>query len=176
MGLGALAIQVCGGHSGVGVARAIAEGGGQRARAGLVVVRVLPGVNGGVDGDGPHAGGVAITVAVVVLSTISTGPHIDVTQATATLIDTPESTNQSLVFIVSTNQSLPANCLNQKQEDVLVSAVGFGGKVCLRNQTTQHIKPCSLVTSYQSLALALLPAVTVGSGTGPLKLAIMALG
>ena len=69
----------------VGVLGPVAEGGGQGGGAGLVVVSVLAGVDGRVDGDGPHGGGVAVAVAVVVLAAVTRGPHVDVAKAVAAL-------------------------------------------------------------------------------------------
>ncbi len=48
-------------------------------------MRVLARVDGRVDGDGPHGGGVAVAVAVVVLAAVARGPNVDVAQAVATL-------------------------------------------------------------------------------------------
>ncbi len=85
MGASALAVQVRGGDARVGVLGAVGEGGGQGGGAALVVVRVLASVDGRVDGDGPHGGGVAVAVAVVVLAAVARGPNVDVAQAVATL-------------------------------------------------------------------------------------------
>ena len=46
---------------------------------------VLAVVDGAVDRNGPHAGGVAITVTIIILTSIATGPHVDVSQAISTL-------------------------------------------------------------------------------------------
>lgn len=64
---------------------AVAEGGGQRGGAALVVQRRAAVVDGRVDGDGPHAGGVAVAVAVVVASAIARRPHVDAAFAAAAL-------------------------------------------------------------------------------------------
>ncbi len=82
---GALPVQVCGGHARVGVLGPVGEGGGQGGGAALVVVRVLAGVDGGVDGDGPHGGRVPVAVAVVVLAAVAGGPHVDVAETVAAL-------------------------------------------------------------------------------------------
>ena len=47
---------------------------------------VLAVVDGRIDGNGPHGGGVAVAVAVVVLAAVSRRPHIDAAQAVATLL------------------------------------------------------------------------------------------
>ena len=72
-------------NASVGILGSVRECRGQGGGAALVIVRVLPGVDGGVDGDGPHGGRVPVTVAVVVLTSISGGPHIDVTQTVTAL-------------------------------------------------------------------------------------------
>jgi len=84
---GARAVQVGGGDAGLGRVRAaVAEGGGERGRAGLVVEGGAAVVCRRVDRDGPHAGRVAVAVAVVVLAAVSRRPHIDTAQAVATLL------------------------------------------------------------------------------------------
>ncbi len=55
----------------------IAERGRQGGGAALVVQGGAPIVDGWVDGDSPHARGIAIAVAVVVATTISRCPHVD---------------------------------------------------------------------------------------------------
>lgn len=73
-------------HAGLGVPLpAIAEGGGQGGGAALVVQGGPAVVDGRVDGDGPHAGGVAVTVAVVVAATVPGGPHVDAAFASSAL-------------------------------------------------------------------------------------------
>lgn len=73
-------------HASLGVPLpAVAEGGGQGGGAALVVQGRPAVVDGRVDGDGPHAGGVAITVAVVVAATVPGGPHIDAAFAASAL-------------------------------------------------------------------------------------------
>ena len=65
-------------HSGVLVAAlAVAERGGERRRAALVVAGRLAVVGGRVDRNGPHAGRVAVTVAVVVVPAVARRPHVD---------------------------------------------------------------------------------------------------
>lgn len=68
-------------HSGVGILGAITESRGQSARAALVVVGVLTVVDRAVDADGPHARGVAVAVAVVVLAPVARGPDVYVAQS-----------------------------------------------------------------------------------------------
>ena len=63
----------------------VAEGGGQGGGAALVVQGGSAVVDGRVDGDGPHAGGVAITVTVVVAAAVPGGPHVDAAFAASTL-------------------------------------------------------------------------------------------
>lgn len=59
-------------NAGLGVPLAsVAEGGRQSGRATLIVQGRASVVNGGVDGDRPHARGVAVAIAVVVASAIS---------------------------------------------------------------------------------------------------------
>lgn len=68
---------------------AVAEGGCQRGRAALVVQGRSSVVDGRVDGDGPHAGGVAVAVAVVVAAAVSRRPHVDAAFASAALKHQP---------------------------------------------------------------------------------------
>lgn len=63
----------------------VAEGGRQRGGAALVVQGGAPVVDGRVDGDGPHARGVAVAVAVVVAAAVSRCPHVDATFSSAPL-------------------------------------------------------------------------------------------
>lgn len=73
-------------HSGLRVPfPPVAEGGGQGGGAALVVQGRPAVVDGRVDGDGPHAGGVAIAVAVVVAAAVPRGPHVDAAFAPAAL-------------------------------------------------------------------------------------------
>lgn len=73
-------------HSGLGVPLpSVAEGGGQSGGAALVIQGCPAVVDCRVDGDGPHAGGVAIAVAVVVAATVPRGPHIDAAFAPSAL-------------------------------------------------------------------------------------------
>jgi len=81
----ALAVEVRGGNARVGVLGSVAERGGQRGAAALVVVGVLAVVDGAVNGNGPHGGGVAVAVAVVLLAAVAGGPNIDVPEAISTL-------------------------------------------------------------------------------------------
>jgi len=48
-------------------------------------MRILSVVDGAVDRNGPHAGCVSIAVAIIILTAIATGPHIDVAQPISTL-------------------------------------------------------------------------------------------
>lgn len=73
-------------HSGLGIPLpSIAEGGGQGGGAALVVQGCPAVVDSRVDGDGPHARGVAIAVAVVIAATVPRGPHIDAAFAPSAL-------------------------------------------------------------------------------------------
>lgn len=73
-------------NAGLGVPLpAVAEGGRQRGGAALVVQGRASVVDGRVDGDGPHAGGVAVAVAVVVAAAVSRRPHVDAAFASAAL-------------------------------------------------------------------------------------------
>lgn len=49
----------------------VAECGCQCGRAALIVQGSAPVIDGRVDGDGPHAGGITIAVAVVIATTIA---------------------------------------------------------------------------------------------------------
>ena len=68
-----------------GVALAVAEGGGQGGGAGFVITGGLTVVGGRVDADGPHAGCVAVAVAVVVGTAVARRPHVHVAEAFAAL-------------------------------------------------------------------------------------------
>jgi hypothetical protein len=46
---------------------------------------ILTVVDGAVDGDGPHAGGVSVTVAVIFFTPITARPNVDVTETIPTL-------------------------------------------------------------------------------------------
>ena len=84
----ALAVQIGGGHAGLRIGRAtVAERGGERGRARLVVQCRAAIVDGRVDRDGPHAGRVAVTVAVVVLAAVAGRPHVYAAEAVAALVD-----------------------------------------------------------------------------------------
>lgn len=72
-------------HSGVWILGAVAEGRSQRTGAGLIVVCILSVVDRRVDGDGPHAGRVAVTITVVVLAAVTRSPNVDVAQTSSTL-------------------------------------------------------------------------------------------
>lgn len=82
-------------NAGLGVPlAAVAEGGGQGGGAALVVQRRAPVVDGRVDGDGPHAGGVAVAVAVVVAAAVPRRPHVDAAFAPAALQETGRQTDR----------------------------------------------------------------------------------
>ena len=74
-------------HTGVRILRAIAERAGQRGAAALVVVRILPIVDRTVDRNGPHGGGIPVTVAIVLLAPVTGRPHVDVAQPVPALVD-----------------------------------------------------------------------------------------
>lgn len=61
-------------------------------------MRVLPIVNRAVNGNGPHAGSVAITVTVIVLTAVPTRPDVDVTQSVSTLKSTESEHDVLLGF------------------------------------------------------------------------------
>ena len=63
----------------------VAERGGQCGGAALVVQGGASVIDGWVDGDGPHAGGVAVAVAVVIATAVSRCPHVDAAFASAAL-------------------------------------------------------------------------------------------
>jgi len=48
-------------------------------------VRILAIINGAVNGNGPHGGGITIAVAIILLTAIARCPDIDVAQTIATL-------------------------------------------------------------------------------------------
>ena len=66
-------------------ALAVAKRGGEGGGTRLVVAGCAAVVGGRVDGHGPHAGGVAVAVAVVVGTAVARRPHVDVSFAIATL-------------------------------------------------------------------------------------------
>lgn len=73
-------------HASLGVPlSAVAEGGCQGGGAALVIQGSPAVVDGRVNGDGPHAGGIAVTVAVIVTAPVPRGPHIDAPFATSAL-------------------------------------------------------------------------------------------
>ena len=73
-------------HSGVLVAAlAVAEGGGQCRGAALVIAGRLSVIGGRVNRDGPHRGGVPITVTIVIRATVTRGPHVDRAQSVTAL-------------------------------------------------------------------------------------------
>ena len=81
-------------HSGLRISlSSIAKGGGQGGGAALIVQGCPAVVDGRVDGDGPHARGIAITIAVVVAAAIPRGPHIDAAFAASALWEDRGDTN-----------------------------------------------------------------------------------
>lgn len=64
---------------------AVAKGGGESGGTGFVVPGRLAVVGGGIDGDGPHTGGVSVTVTVVVRAAVARRPHVDVATPMSTL-------------------------------------------------------------------------------------------
>lgn len=42
-------------------------------------------VDGRIDANGPHGGSIPVAVAVIVLTSVTAGPHVDVTQTIAPL-------------------------------------------------------------------------------------------
>lgn len=85
MGCRAFAIEICGSYTRIGILGTIAECGGQRGAATLVVVCVLAIVDGAVNRNGPHGGSVAIAIAIILFATIPRCPDIDVAQSIASL-------------------------------------------------------------------------------------------
>lgn len=85
MGCGALAIEVGGGDPSVWILGTIAERRCQRRAAAFIVVRILAIVDGAVNGNCPHGGGIAIAVAIILLAAIARRPDIDVAQAISAL-------------------------------------------------------------------------------------------
>lgn len=72
-------------HSNIGILGTIAERRSQGARTALVVMSVLPIVDGAINTDGPHTGRITVAVAIVLLATVARGPHVDVAQSSSTL-------------------------------------------------------------------------------------------
>lgn len=85
VGCRALAIEIRGGHASVGILGPVAERGGQRGAAALVVVGILSVVDGAVNGNSPHRSRIAVAVAIVLLAAIPRCPHIDVAESIAAL-------------------------------------------------------------------------------------------
>lgn len=81
----ALSIQVRGSNARVGVLGSVTERGRQGGAAALVVVSVLAVVDGAINGNSPHGGGIPVAVAVVLLSAVAGCPNIDVAQAISSL-------------------------------------------------------------------------------------------
>ena len=77
----------CSYHSGlrVSILPPVAESGSQGGGTGLVVEGGPSIINGAVDWHGPHAGGIAVTVAVIHGSTIPWSPDIDAALPTTAL-------------------------------------------------------------------------------------------
>ena len=48
-------------------------------------MRIFTSINSGIDADGPHAGGITITITIIIFTTITRGPNVDVTKAMSTL-------------------------------------------------------------------------------------------
>lgn len=72
-------------HSNIGILGTIAERGSQGARTALVVMSVLPIVDGAINTDGPHTGRITVAIAIVLLATVTRGPHVNVAQSSSTL-------------------------------------------------------------------------------------------
>jgi hypothetical protein len=60
---------------------------------------ILAVVDRAVDGDSPHAGCIAITVAIIVFPPVTTCPHIDVTKSVSTLNSTESNDDFVLGFV-----------------------------------------------------------------------------
>lgn len=94
LGHGGTLTQLYAHHSGLGVPlAAVAEGGGQGGGAALVVQGRAAVVDCRVDGDCPHAGSVAVAVAVVVATAVSRSPHIDAAFASPPLKKNKKTTS-----------------------------------------------------------------------------------
>lgn len=85
MGCRALAIEVSGGNPSVRILGTIAKCGRQCGATAFIVVRILTIVDGAVNGNCPHGGGIAIAVAIILLAAIARRPDVDVAQAISTL-------------------------------------------------------------------------------------------
>ena len=72
---------------------AVTEGGGESGAAGLVIAGRLPIIGGGIDGDCPHAGCVAVTVTVVIRPAVTRRPHVDRALLIATLHQATKNDN-----------------------------------------------------------------------------------
>lgn len=72
-------------HSNIGILGTVAERRSQGARTALVVMSVLPIVDGAINTDGPHTGRITVAIAIVLLATVTRGPHVNVAQSSPTL-------------------------------------------------------------------------------------------
>lgn len=89
---------------------AVAEGGGEGGGAAFIIERGASVIDGRVNRDGPHAGGVSVAVTVVIATTISGGPHIDAAFATSALLDTQSGTITTSTH--TRNSSIRSSCLS----------------------------------------------------------------
>lgn len=73
-------------NTGLGIPFAtVAKCGCQSGGAALIIQGRASIIDGWVDGDRPHAGGITITVAVVIATTVSWCPHVDAAFASSAL-------------------------------------------------------------------------------------------
>lgn len=84
-------------HPRVGILGTVAEGRSQGTGTALVVVSVLPVVNGAINTNGPHTRSVAIAVAIVLLPAVPGSPDVNVTQALSTLVSKQTARGSSII-------------------------------------------------------------------------------
>ena len=65
-------------------------------------MRIFTSINSGIDADGPHAGGITITITIIIFTTITRGPNVDVTKAMSTLKKPAINQNPSKTASLST--------------------------------------------------------------------------
>ena len=78
-------------------------------------MRIFTSINSGIDADGPHAGGITITITIIIFTTITRGPNVDVTKAMSTLKKPNKSKpikNRTAIYTVFENhrKSLIQHC------------------------------------------------------------------
>lgn len=64
---------------------------------------VLPIVDGAINTDGPHTGRVTVAIAIVLLTTVARGPHVNVAQSSSTLRKQKRTLIRSNTYIPAEN-------------------------------------------------------------------------